>query len=205
MTLKRKTVGVFGIALIISIIAIACGGPTTENIIATQQALNRIENTQIAATKTVAAGGEVTEDGRITTGEGSIASIQATRTSATSTALAGATPTPTPTQVVIEVPEGPTLTDADNPTVQIGENVFTPALIKVVVGTTVTWENPRRSASSTKSLEGQAEVWDSGAMSKGTFATGPASFSHTFTIPGCHQYGSFYSGETSRGAVCVVE
>ncbi len=205
MTLKRQTLVVVAIAMTIAVIAVACG-ETTENVIATQQAVNRAENTAIAATKTVAAGGSVTNDGRLTTGEGSIASIQATNTAATSTALVGATPTPEPTEVVIDVPEGPTLTDADNPLIQIGDQgVFTPDLIKVQVGTTVTWVNPRRSASSTASDDGEAEDWNSGAMSRGAFATEDPTFSHVFTIPGCHKYRSLFSGDSGTGAVCVVE
>ncbi len=204
MTLKKKSFGVLSVALVISLIAIACGERTTD-VIATQSALNRAENTAIARAATIAAGGDPDSNEGITTGAGSIASIQATNTSATSTALVGATPTATATVVVVQVPEGPVLTDADDPTVQMEENKFNPAVIKVAPGTTVLWENPRRSASSTKSLEGEAEVWDSGAMSKGAFDTGPKQFTHQFTILGCHQYGSFYSGETSRGAVCVVE
>ena len=204
MTLKHKTLAMLAGALVISFIAIACGEATTQEVIQTQRALNIVENTQIAATKTVAAGGVVTENGAITTGEGSQASIQATNTAATSTALVGATPTATATQVVVQVPDGPALTDADNPTVNMGENVFEPDVIKVVLGTTVTWVNSRRSASSTKSLEGETEEWNSDAMSKPTFGDA-ATFQHTFTVLGCHQYGSFYSGEDSRGAVCVVE
>lgn len=205
MTLKRQTMAVVAIALMVAVIAIACG-ESTENVIATQQAINRAENTATAAAKTVEAGGDPNAGDGLTTGQGSIASIQATNTAATSTALVGATATTVPTVVVIDVPEGPTLTDADNPTVQIGDQgKFTPEVIKVQVGTTVTWENPRRSASSTASQEGEAEEWNSNAMSRGTFSTEPARFSHTFTIPGCHKYESRFSGDTGTGAVCVVE
>ncbi len=206
MTLKTKTFSVVAISLIVTLIAVACG-ESTENVIATQQAINRLENTQIAASATIAAGGSIDTEGRITVGEGSLAARAQTAVAATSTALSFASPTPTPTEVVIEVPtDGPVLTDADNPTVQIGDQgAFTPEIITVKVGTTVLWENPRRSASSSASMDGEAEQWNSGAMSKGTFSTEPARFSHTFTIPGCHRYASLFSGDSGEGAVCVVE
>ena len=207
MTLKTKTLSVVAISLIVSIIAIACGGESTENVIATQQALNRLENTQIAASATIAAGGSIDPEGGIQVGAGSLAAQAQTAVAVTSTALALASPTPTPTEVVIEVPtDGPVLTDADSPTIQIGDQgAFTPDLITVQVGTTVLWENPRRSASSTASLDGEAEEWNSGAMSKGTFDTDPARFTHTFMVPGCHRYKSLFSGDSGEGAVCVVE
>lgn len=205
MTLKRQTMIVMAIAMTIAVVAVACG-ETTENVIGTQQAINRAENTAVAATMTIAAGGTIDDDGRLAVGEGSRAALQQTATAATSTALVGATPTPIPTEVVIEVPAGPTLTDADNPLVQIGDQgVFTPEVIKVQVGTTVTWENGRRSASSTASDEGELEQWNSGAMSRGAFDTGPKQFTHQFTIPGCHKYRSLFSGDSGTGAVCVVE
>ena len=210
MTLRNKTLSVLVVAFVLSIVAVACG-ESTVNIIATNAKENQIENTAVARQATIDAGGDPDAGGGITTGEGSIASQQATRTAATSTALAGATPTPTATPVIIEVPvDGPTLTDADNPVVQIGElGEFTPDIIKVKVGTTVTWENPRRSASSTASTEDASdptkEQWNSDSMSKGTFDREPARFSWTFTKLGCHQYASLYSGDIGTGAVCVVE
>ena len=160
MTLKTKTLSVVAVALIVAIIAVACG-ESTQGIIATEQAIIRAEFTAGARATLIASGVDPDEIviGR-TTGEGSLASISATNTSATSTALVGATATPVPTEVVITVPDGPTLTDADSPTIQIGDQgAFTPDLVKVQVGTTVLWENPRRSASSTASQKGEAEEW----------------------------------------------
>ncbi len=205
MSLKTKTFSVFAISMTVALIAVACGENTQEALQSELRLINA-DNTAIARQATIDAGGDPDSNTGLTTGAGSQASIQATNTAATSTALVGATPTPTPTPVVINVPEGPTLTDADNPTIEIGaQGSFTPDLIKVQIGTTVLWENPRRSASSTASLDDQAEQWNSGAMSKGTFDTEPARFSHTFTIPGCHQYASLFSGDTGTGAICVVE
>jgi len=204
MTLKKKSVGVFALALIISIIAIACG-ETTADIVATNAAQNRADNDAATRQALIDKGLDPDNPQGPQVGQDTEAAERQRIAAITATALASAPPTPTPTTVVIGVPEGPTLTDSDNPTVTIGDNFFDPEVIKVKIGTTVTWENGRRSASSTKSLDGEAETWDSDAMSKGTFDKEPARFSHTFTVLGCHKYGSFYSGETSRGAVCVVE
>lgn len=205
MSLKKKTFSVFAVAMTVALIAVACGENTQEALQSELRLINA-DNTAVARQATIDAGGDPDAGGGFGTGAGSAASLQATNTAATSTALVGATSTPEPTAVVIEVPEGPTLTDADSPTIQIGDQgVFTPDVIKVKVGTTVVWENPRRSASSTASVEDSIEQWNSGAMSRGTFATEPARFSYTFTQLGCHQYASLFSGDSGTGAVCVVE
>ena len=205
MTLKIRTISIMAAAMIISMVAVACATESTADVIATSQAENKAAADMATRQAIIDAGGDPENPQGPQVGSGSLAEKAQEAAKATATALALASPTPVPTAVVIGIPEGPTLTDADNPTVQIGDNFFEPDLIKVKVGTTVTWENPRRSASSTRSLEGEAEQWDSDALSKGTFDKEPARFSHTFTIPGCHKYGSFFSGETSRAAVCVVE
>jgi plastocyanin len=205
MTLKSRTLIIVAAAMIVSIIAVACSSESTADIVATAAWQNKVDNDNATRQAIIDAGGDPDNPQGPQVGSDSLAAKAQEAAKATATALALASPTPVPTEVVIDVPEGPTLTDADNPTIQVGDNIFEPDLIKVKVGTTVTWENPRRSASSTRSLEGEAEQWDSDALSKGTFDKEPARFSHTFTVLGCHKYGSFYSGETSRGAVCVVE
>lgn len=194
------------LALMITALAIACSSESTASIVQTQTAENRIENTAIAREATLAAGGDPDAGGGVDVDGDSAAARARQSFNATATAQAqglGSTPTPTPVPEEIVAPDGPALTDADSPTVDILPNEFSPRIILVAAGTTVTWSNDRRSASSVKALEGQDEVFDSGAISKGTFDPGPATFTHTFTMPGCHEYGSFFSGETSRGAVCV--
>jgi plastocyanin len=208
MTLRFRITAVIFVALAATTVAIACSGETTASIVQTQTAENRIQNTQVAREATIAAGGDPDAAGGIDVGSDSAAARARQSFAATQTAIAsgiGDTPTPTPTPAELVAPDGPALTNADSPTVDMQPNAFVPAIIKVKVGTTVTWTNGRRSASSVKSLEGQAEVFDSGAISKGTFDKDPAKFEYTFTIPGCHEYGSFFSGETNRGAVCVEE
>lgn len=97
------------------------------------------------------------------------------------------------------------LTDADDPVIEIGDQgQFTPTVLTVAIGTTVTWENSRRSASSTASDVGALEYWDSGSMYKAVTDPEPARFTHTFTILGCHKYRSEFSGDIGTGAVCVV-
>lgn len=205
MSLKKKTISVIAISMTIALIAVACGEDTQEALQSELRAIHA-DSTAVARAATIAAGGDPDSNEGLTTGAGSQASIQATNTSATSTALVGATATPSPTPVVIDVPDGAVLTDADSPTIQIGNvGAFTPEVIKVKIGTTVLWENPRRSASSTASVEDSEEQWNSGAFSKGTFDTDPARFSHTFTVLGCHQYSSLFSGDSGTGAICVVE
>jgi plastocyanin len=199
MTFRARILSVLATALVIA--AAACGGETTASIIQTQQAENKNTN----ATATAQAGGS----GGFTVGSGSVAEQQQQSFAATSTALAaaggGATPTATPSSEV-QAPEGPALTDADNPTIEItSTGMFVPEVIKVKVGTTVTWTTTRRSAISTTSLPGEAEQWDSGPMSKGTFDPGPATYQHTFTTLGCHRYMSTQSNERVVAAVCVEE
>lgn len=202
MTLRTKIYAGLFVAMIVSLAAIACGGATQADIIQTTQAQTRNEN----ATATAKAGGA----GGAQVGEGSQADLARQASYATSTAraleAANATPTVAGGSDGMAMPDGPALTDADNPTVNIGDRgTFDPEVIKVKVGTTVTWTNDRHTASSTKSLDGESEEWNSGPLSKGVFATEPATFTHTFTVPGCHQYGSFEGGDRSRGYVCVAE
>ncbi len=203
MTLKKKTLSVIAIAMTIALIAVACG-ETTEDIVATNAAQNRADNDAATRQAIIDAGGDPDNPQGPQVGDNSEAARRQQAAKETATALALVTPTPTPTPAAVEIPDGPALTDADDPVIEIGaQGSFTPDVIKVASGTTVRWENPRRSASSTKALEGEAEQWDSGSMSKGTFDTGPATFEHTFTIPGCHKYASFFSGDSGEGAVCV--
>lgn len=205
MTLKKKSACVVAIALVIAVVAVGCGA-TTEDIVATSAAQNRIDNDNATRQAIIDAGGDPDNPQGPQVGDNTEAAERQRIAAITATALSLVTPTPSPTPAPVEVPDGPALTNADSPTVQIGDQgVFTPEILKVQVGTTVLWENPRRSASSTKSIEGEAEVWDSGAISKGTFDTDPARFEHTFTIPGCHKYASFFSGDSGEGAICVVE
>ena len=114
-------------------------------------------------------------------------------------------------EVVIEIdmPEGPVLEGPVD--VNIGQGgVMDPQTIKINVGTTVNWLNPKGAASSSSADEGQDDMWDSGAFNKGPFDKEPEqwSYSREFTIPGCFTYKSLFSGDADTGnfgVVCVIE
>ena len=211
MTLKIRILLVIASAFALAAAITACGQPTTYDIVQTQTAQNKIDNATATAEAQIALGLDPNNPLQRTVGEGSVAQREQQRVAATQTAIAQAGGTLAGTPIPqsgrdIEVPDGPALTDADSPTVVIAvAGKFEPEIIKVAVGTTVTWTNERRSASTSTSVPGEDEQWDSGNLFKGTFATEAASFSHTFTVPGCHRYQSLQSGDTSSGAVCVVE
>ncbi|MDE2697448.1 MAG: hypothetical protein OXI23_01130 [Gemmatimonadota bacterium] len=106
--------------------------------------------------------------------------------------------------VEIEVPEGPAL-EGEVTVIMADPAFFEPEVIKIKVGTTVTWENPRSSATSATSFDGEAEQWDTMDRWKSAFNPEVCCGSHTFTVVGCHRYRSEFSGDTATGAVCVVE
>ena len=149
MTLKSRTLIIMAAALIVALIAVACASESTADIVATAAYQNKVDNDNATRQAIIDAGGDPDNPQGPQVGSGSLAEKAQEAAKATATALAQASPTPVPTAIVIDIPDGPTLTDADNPTIQIGDNVFEPDLIKVKVGTTVTWENPRRSSSGT--------------------------------------------------------
>ena len=208
MTLKMRAVAVLVAALAVSAIAMAaCGGPTTTDIIQTTQA----EEQNARATRTAEAGG-----GALNVGQGSAA--EKARTAIAETAAARQTVEAGNTPTVVggtgsNLPFGDLQPDAIEGEPQTGEVVveiglnglFTPQQVKVTVGTTVTWETIQRTASSTTAIAGQEDSWDSGPLSKQTFDQGPKLWSRVFEIPGCFQYQSRQSGQSSTGAVCVVE
>ena len=200
MTLRSRVISLLLISSAVTLVTIACGGETTSEVIQTQQAQNRIDNA--TATAAALANRTPTVAG---TGTGLSQSEIARQTAIAQATAAAGTPTAGAGGEDVEMPDGPALTDADSPTVTIGDRgVFTPEVIKVKVGTTVTWTTERRSASSTTSFPGEEEQWDSGPFSKPAFGDA-VPYKHTFTIPGCHRYRSNPSGDIGTGAVCVEE
>jgi len=108
----------------------------------------------------------------------------------------------------IDMPEGPVLEGDVEITIGSG-GLMDPQTVKVNAGTTITWLNPKGIASSSTSDDGQEDMWDSGAFNKGPFDKTPDQFSYSreFTIPGCFQYKSVYSGDADSGnfgVVCVL-
>ena len=98
--------------------------------------------------------------------------------------------------IEIDMPEGPVLEGSVE--IDIGQGgVMEPQTVKVKSGTTVNWLNPKGPASSSTS-------------DKGPFDKNPEdwTYSREFTVPGCFQYRSLYSGDADTGnfgVVCVVE
>ena len=197
----------------------ACGGPSQFETIQTFEADLKVLNSTATAEAVIAEGGD--PDAGITVGKNTIAAqVQATaQARATADAETGSTEGGRAVgtdagseqdQVEgedaeeIEVPEGPAL-EGEVTVVIADTTYFDPEVIKVKVGTTVTWENPRNSASSAKNFEGEAEVWDTKEIWKSSFNPEVCCGSHTFTVVGCHRYRSEFSGDTAIGTVCVVE
>lgn len=111
--------------------------------------------------------------------------------------------------VDIDMPDGPILEGDVEITIGQG-GVMDPQTVKINLGATVTWLNPKGAASSSSSDEGQADMWDSGAFNKGPFDKSPDQFSYSreFTVPGCFKYRSLYSGDADTGnfgLICVIE
>ena len=197
----------------------ACGGSSQFETIQTFEAEQKIVDTTATAEAVVAAGGD--PDAGIQVGAGSIAAqAQATAAAKATAQVEGGTESggsavgseagseseqEEGTEVAeIEVPDGPAL--EGEVTVNMTDSAFfEPEVIKVKVGTTVKWENPRGSPSSATSFEGEAEEWDTADLWKSSFNPEVCCGTHTFTIVGCHRYRSEFSGDTATGAVCVVE
>ncbi len=197
----------------------ACGGPSQFETIQTFEADLKVENATATAEAVIAEGGD--PDAGITVGKNTIAAqIQATaQAKATAQAESGeasggaAVGSEAGSEseqeegaevAEIEVPDGPALEGEVKVSIADTDR-FEPEVIKVKVGTTVTWENPRGSPSSARSFAGEAEEWNTSELWKSSFNPEVCCGSHTFTVVGCHRYRSEFSGDTATGAVCVVE
>ncbi|MCY4475285.1 MAG: hypothetical protein OXC83_07595 [Chloroflexi bacterium] len=206
-------------AMTVATAIVACGGPSQFETIQTFEADLKVLNSTATAEAVIAEGGD--PDAGITVGKNTIAAqVQATaQARATADAETGSTEggravgTDAGSEqaqvegeeaVAIEVPEGAAL-EGEARVLLADTYFFEPEVIKVKVGTKVIWENPRNSASSARSFEGEAEQWDTGALWKPSFGGDECCGEHTFTIVGCHRYRSEFSGDTAIGAVCVVE
>ena len=230
MSIWTKVILVLSGAFILSAVMASCSsGPTTVEIVKTTRAQNKIDN--LAATREVAlAAGENPDDVQVKIAKGSQADKVIEERNATATALAeeGIVSVGSGSDIVkevtrdVEMPDGPAETGLiEIPIILKGaEGVrFDPEIVKITVGSTVKWINPRKMASTSTADEEQADYWDSGVLSKPTFPkkndlgtpTGEGyMFEHTFNIPGCFAYSSQQSGDTGLpgaglGAVCVVE
>ena len=200
--------------------AVACAESTSQfETIQTFEAEERVVNATATAAAIIAEGGD--PDAGIKVGENTIAAqIQATaQARATADAATGgqtggrAVGTDAGSEQAqvegaeaqeIEVPDTPAL-EGEATVVMADPSAFDPPVIKVKVGTTVTWENPRGSPTSATAFDDAAEQFDTGELWRSSFNPEYGSASHTFQVVGCHRYRSEFSGDTAIGAVCVVE
>ncbi|MDA1279351.1 MAG: hypothetical protein O3B95_04835 [Chloroflexi bacterium] len=216
MSIRNRLILVLIGAFVASAVMAACGGPTTTDIVETSVAQNKIDNATATAQSAIAAGIDP-DNVQVQITKGSAADLANQETAATATAQAeagiftegvGSTELLQGAAFAVDIPDGP----AQSGTIEVAfvsrgaEGVqFDPAIVKVRLGSTVRWSHDRRSASSTTADPGQDDFWDSGSMSKGTFATESASFEHVFNVVGCFTYRSEFSGDAAAGAVCVVD
>jgi plastocyanin len=99
------------------------------------------------------------------------------------------------TQVTSHVSEGPTAK------VSVIASSFSPAILNVEPGTTVTWTNEDRMSRRVEHLPTGAtekELFNSGSLSPGE------SFSYTFMIPGRYKYGDPQHGGGSGTYLVIV-
>ncbi len=203
--------------LALGLFSISCESTSQFETIQTFEAEKKITQATATAEAVKAAGGDPDQVG-IQVGAGSIAAQAQATAAAKATAAAesgddqgesavgteAGSETEQAAEFEVEMPDGApqsgevkvSMADTDK---------FDPRIIKVSVGTVVTWENPRGSPSSASSLDGEAEQFDTGELWKSSFNQEKCCGSHTFTVPGCHRYKSEFSGDTAVGAVCVVE
>ena len=197
----------------------ACGGPSQFETIQTFEADLKVQNSTATAEAIIAEGGD--PDAGITVGKNTIAAqvqataqARATEEAASGEASGGAAvgseagseseQEEGAEAAEIEVPEGPAL-EGEAEVIMADPSFFDPEVIKVKVGTTVTWTNPRGSPSSATAFDDAEEQFDTEDLWKSSFNPEVGSASYTFQIVGCHRYRSEFSGDTATGAVCVVE
>ncbi|MBT3554300.1 MAG: hypothetical protein HN926_06940 [Chloroflexi bacterium] len=217
MSIRARVILVLAGALVLTTILAACSSrPTTVQIVETTKAQNKLDNAQATRQAVIDSGGDPDATIQVQISDDSTAGKANEERAAKATAEAeagivaegvGSSELAQGAAFDVEVPEGPALTgviEVDIPSRGAEGVVFDPAIIKIVVGSTVKWGHDRRSASSSTSDPGQAEEWDSGAFNKGPFDKEDPSFEYTFTVEGCFTYKSLFSGDTATGAVCVV-
>lgn len=221
MSIRTRVIMVLAGALALTTILAACtGGPTTEQIVQTAQAQNKIDNAQATRQTVIDAGGDPDAQVEIVIDSNSAAAVAVNNAAATATALAesgvvsegiGGSAGEIAQGAAFEVlvPDGAAesgVVEVDIPALGSEGVQFVPDMVKITVGSTVRWSHDRRSASSTTSHPGQDEEWDSGDLHVGPFDKGKPipSFEHTFTVEGCFTYFSLFSEDPGVGAVCVV-
>ncbi|MBI4218637.1 MAG: hypothetical protein HY682_00740 [Chloroflexi bacterium] len=212
MSLARLTATAIAVAFAVALVAVACGGPTSTQLVQTVTTGQKIENATATAKALIEKGLDPSNP-QVIVGAGSLAEqFQQTAVAGlTATAQAVAAGGGTPAAGTSEgdsLPKDPPAGDPLSGTVTVkieNRGLFNPQVIKIKVGTTVVWENTERTAHSSVSDPGQAEEWNSGTMSRRVGQTENVKFEYQFTKPGRYTYGSREGGENSLGVVFVME
>ena len=199
----RLTVIVASIILgsfVIAVAAMACAQPSID-IVQTQFAQTRAtaDSATHVAEETISAGGGID----LSSLSGQIRATFSAATTATAEAVSAGIGIPTATAVA-ELPPGDPL--SGNAQVNI-ENAgeMNPKVLKVTVGTTVTWLNTDRFAHSVVANEDAPERFESDNLAWPFGSKEVTKFSFTFAKPGKYEYGSRWGGDHSSAVVWVVE
>ena len=220
MRLRTAAPLILGSTFVIALVAIACGGDIN-SIVQTTTAEQKIANVTSTAEVLIAAGIDPSIR-NVSVGQGSLAE-QVVKTQEAERIAAGGT-----LEQLVELPNGEFVAPAiatqfaefgteDQPlnppdgsaeSGAVAVDILTagkmvPAVLKITVGTTVTWTNTERTGHSTKSDPDQAEEWDSLDMARSILDREAKTFAHTFTTPGRYTYGSRVSGDSSLAVVFV--
>ena len=216
MSIRTRVILVLAATLALTTIMAACSsGPTTVQIVETTKAQNKLDNAEATRQAVIDAGGDPDATVQVQIDDDSAAAAANADRAATATALAaegivsegvGSGELAQGAAFEVVVPDGAAESGViivEILTFGAEGTKFVPEIVKITAGSTVKWTNERRSASSSTAHPGQADEWDSKAISKGTFDKEPASFEYTFNTVGCFTYQSQFSGDTNTGAVCV--
>ena len=216
MSIRTRVILVLAATLALTTIMAACSsGPTTVQIVETTKAQNKLDNAEATRQAVIDAGGDPDATVQVQIDDDSAAAAANAGRAATATALAaegivsegvGSGELAQGAAFEVVVPDGAAESGViivEILTFGAEGTKFVPEIVKITAGSTVKWTNDRRSASSSTAHPGQADEWDSKAISKGTFDKEPASFEYTFNTVGCFTYQSQFSGDTNTGAVCV--
>mgnify|MGYP003999777947 CR=1 FL=1 len=216
MSIRTRVILVLAATLALTTIMAACSsGPTTVQIVETTKAQNKLDNAEATRQAVIDAGGDPDATVQVQIDDDSAAAAANADRAATATALAaegigsegvGSGELAQGAAFEVVVPDGAAESGViivEILTFGAEGTKFVPEIVKITAGSTVKWTNDRRSASSSTAHPGQADEWDSKAISKGTFDKEPASFEYTFNTVGCFTYQSQFSGDTNTGAVCV--
>lgn len=202
MRLKIIVPAILAISLAIAVATVACSSGNSYSILQTQVA----EDQATFAVETAVKQTEIAKTGGfdLNTLAGQVRATQA----AEATYRAEHPSTPTPTAATSSTsgdtaPPGPA--KSGNVTVKIlSGGVMDPAVLKITVGTTVTWQNTDFQGHNTISAPGDPESWNSGVLARQLGSNQDPTYSHTFKTPGKYIYGSKALGDNTTAVIWVV-